>query len=409
MMTGETERYNTNGTANGGMGFIPGSQEDLLSPHDRERVEAAGEKFARALAAKANRERSKKELRKNSKKQPKKAGKKQPRKIEEQETDTLSCLAIMGTFIQEGAGKRTVDDQIKEACYDAFGYQAKPRRGIINVLLDSPGGSLDSAFNAVRYLTWYASELNIYVPNRAMSASTLLTLASNQVHMSAFGQLGPLDTQIRDPRNPSDTYISALDCYKSVDYVRDFGVSSAVKALSSLSEQAHGQVALQDMLETASRFAIGAITPMLKGVKALDFGGWGRSLSIGKKYAQTILENNEHLRNISDDGPPVNTKVQADEISEKLVYHFTHHLYPIDPYSARDMGLQVHIMDEKAYAPAAKIVRICRDKSFVGWLTPEERDQCRDRRSERAAKDGRRYIGGRSDLEPALAYSPPEY
>ena len=123
----------------------------------------------------------------------------------------------------------------------------------------------------VRFLTCYTRELNVHVPRRAKSASTLLALGANHIYLSQFGELGPLDTQIFDPRNPV-AYVSALDCYQSVDYVRMFGVSAMSKALRQLSADTGGQVTLKDLLGTASDFATGAIGPMLTGVRALISG-----------------------------------------------------------------------------------------------------------------------------------------
>ena len=45
------------------------------------------------------------------------------------------------------------------SCIDGFGYPGEQIE-TINILLDSPGGSLDSAFKIVRYLTCYARELH---------------------------------------------------------------------------------------------------------------------------------------------------------------------------------------------------------------------------------------------------------
>ena len=105
-----------------------------------------------------------------------------------------------------------------------------------------------------------------------------------------------------------------------------FGVSAMSKALRQLSADTGGQVTLKDLLGTASDFATGAIGPMLTGVRALDFGAWGRSLKIGERYAQILLEDNH-------------TRDEAGRIAERLVYSYTHHLFPIDYREACAIGL----------------------------------------------------------------------
>ena len=93
---------------------------------------------------------------------------------------------------------------VLSSCIRVFNYPDPKQcaKRTINLLLDSPGGSLDGAFRIVLYLHRYAKYLDVYVPRRAKSASTLIALSARTIYMSPFGELGPLDTQIHDPRDP---------------------------------------------------------------------------------------------------------------------------------------------------------------------------------------------------------------
>ena len=306
------------------------------------------------------------------------------------------CLVITGQFTPLVRTSRLAENQVMQACMDTFGYPdgKKPR---INVVLDSPGGSLDSAYKIVRYLTAYASELNVHVPRRAKSASTLLALGARRIYLSRFGELGPLDTQIFDPRNPV-AYVSALDCYQSVDYVRLFGVNTMSKALRQLSVDAGGQIPLQDLLGTASAFATGAVGPMLTGIRALDFGAWGRSLKIGERYAQILLEDNH-------------PKDEAARIAERLVYSYTHHLFPIDYREARDVGLPAEPMSEAAYHLGMDVVEKCKNKSFIGFVSQDERARTQEKeQGSKAGADGDAHPqagAGDQGAEGALGHEHP--
>lgn len=307
-----------------------------------------------------------------------------------------SCLAIIGEFLPASVPVPTADEQVRECLVDAFGYQQKQdaeRR--INVLLDSTGGSLDSAFKVVRYLTWYARELVIYIPGQAKSASTLLALGAQCIYLSPFGELGPLDAQIPDPRNPT-RFVSALDCYQSVDYVRKFGVETMSQALTRLGDDARSQIAFVDLLDAASTFGIGAIQPMLKGVRALDFGAWGRSLQIGEKYAQQVLSYNDGiLQNKGSQDLEVRSPRGGKEpdhatgISSRLVYDFPHHKYFMDYRELKGIGLEVKIMNERVYRAALQVLDLARNKSFIDFLSVPEakrRQEVRDRRGEEEGK-----------------------
>jgi len=276
------------------------------------------------------------------------------------------CLLLIGKLLGVGDLGDSTERRVQVACEKRFGFPKPQPEETINVILDSTGGPLDSAFRTVLYLSRYAESLNIYVPRKAKSASTLIAVGANQLFMSPFGELGPLDTQIRDPRNPTD-YISALDCYQSVDYVREFGFSTLSQALKQLAAVTQGKLLLTDSLNAAAQFAIGSITPMLSQTRSLDFGAWGRSLKMGEKYAQILISRAAQI-----------DQLKAEKIASRLVYGYTHHLFPIDITEARDMGLKPDEMSEEECESSVKIVETCTDNQvcieFVdGYEESEER------------------------------------
>ena len=282
----------------------------------------------------------------------------QRRKIQEQGrhfaelTDGGTCLVLVGRLIGVGDPGTSTERRVQAACQERFGFPKPEPEETINVILDSTGGPLDTAFRTALYLSRYAAHLNIFVPRRAKSASTLIAVAGSSLVMSPFGELGPLDTQIRDPRNPTD-YISALDCYQSVDYVREFGFSTLNQALKQLAAATQGKLLLTDSLTAAAQFAIGSITPMLSQTRSLDFGAWGRSLKMGQKYAQILISRAAEVE-----------QGRAEKIAERLVYGYTHHFFPIDMTEARDMGLNPQAMAEDVYQSTIEIVNTCNDNQI---------------------------------------------
>src|SRR5215469_1942880 len=259
------------------------------------------------------------------------------------------CLLLIGRILGDGAPGGSTEQRVQKSCQQRFGFPTPEPERTINVILDSTGGPLDSAFRTVLYLSRYAGKVNMYVPRRAKSASTLIAVGASKLFMSPFGELGPLDTQIRDPRNPTD-YISALDCYQSVDYVREFGFSTLSQALKQLATVTQGKLLLTDSLNAAAQFAIGSINPMLSQTRSLDFGAWGRSLKMGERYAQVLLSRAGQIE-----------QGKAERIASRLVYGYTHHLFPIDINEATEMGLNPEEMSQEQYETSIQIVRTCED------------------------------------------------
>ncbi|MGE5288519.1 MAG: SDH family Clp fold serine proteinase [Micromonosporaceae bacterium] len=278
------------------------------------------------------------------------------------ETNGESCLVLAGRIIGRGDLGESTERRVQRRCEERFGFpKPSPPAEPINVILDSTGGPLDSAFKTILFLSRYTQNIHVYVPRKAKSASTLIAIGANKIVMSPFGELGPLDTQVRDPRNPTD-YMSALDLYQSVDYVRDFGFSTLSDVLKNLAFATQGRMSLASSVKTGAEYAIGSITPMLEQVNAIDFGGWGRSLKIGERYAQILLTRVD----------PVD-KAKAEKIARRLVYGYTHHLFPIDITEAKDMGLNAKEMSQAQYESASEIVSICRDDEvYVQFIDEHE-------------------------------------
>jgi hypothetical protein len=103
-------------------------------------------------------------------------------------------------------------------------------------------------------------------------------------------------------------------------------------------------------LSAAAQFAIGSITPMLSQTRSLDFGAWGRSLKMGEKYAQILIGRAAQIE-----------QSKANRIAERLVYGYTHHLFPIDIIEARDIGLSPEEMSKDEYECSVQIVTTCTD------------------------------------------------
>lgn len=255
-----------------------------------------------------------------------------------------ACLLLAGPLVsQVGNDEQSTEGAIARCCTARFGYPVEPFDGTIDLILDTFGGSLDSAFKTMLFLARFTKRLRVFVPRYAKSAGTLIAIGAHQLYMSPFAELGPLDTQIRDPRNPTDR-VSALDCYQSVDYVRGFGLTTLTRAFRALAQETRTLIPLSQLVHTSADFSIGSIAPILTQVNALDFGGWGRTLRIGERYAKALLSRAGY------------NESEAKEISYQLVYGYTHHPFPIDMNEASRIGLRPFTMTEELYTSALDIV-----------------------------------------------------
>lgn len=264
-----------------------------------------------------------------------------------------ACLLLAGPLQSEaGRDDHSTEGAVSRCCMARFRYPGDSSDRTIDLILDTFGGSLDSAFKTMLFVSRFAKRIRVFVPRRAKSAGTLIAIGANELYMSPFAELGPLDTQIRDPRNPTDR-VSALDCYQSVDYVRAFGLSTLSKSFRALAAETRTLIPLPQLVNTSADFSIGSISPILTQVNALDFGGWGRTLRIGEMYAQTLLSRADY------------SEEEAQAIAYQLVYGYTHHPFPIDTNEARRIGLRPFPMTEEMYQSALEIVTACAEPGVV--------------------------------------------
>ncbi len=72
----------------------------------------------------------------------------------------------------------------------------REKRGIITVILDTPGGVVEVVERMVTVLRSAYEKVTVIVPDRAMSAGTILALSADIIMMDHLSCLGPIDPQI---------------------------------------------------------------------------------------------------------------------------------------------------------------------------------------------------------------------
>lgn len=105
-----------------------------------------------------------------------------------------------------------VNNTIRKMCRDE-------NLDALDVLLDSPGGDIDSAYKISQMLKSYAEHVTVIVPFYAKSAATLIALGADRLQMCRGGELGPVDPQVRDP--DSGAMVPALSLKNAMDFINE--------------------------------------------------------------------------------------------------------------------------------------------------------------------------------------------
>jgi hypothetical protein len=102
----------------------------------------------------------------------------------------------------------------------AVEYRVKqgPRRRRLTVVLQTPGGYIETAERIANTLRKHYSWVSFMVPNQAMSAGTVLVMSGDEIWMNYFSTLGPIDPQVerRDGREGLIPALGYLAKYKEL-------------------------------------------------------------------------------------------------------------------------------------------------------------------------------------------------
>lgn len=182
--------------------------------------------------------------------------------------------------------------------------------GRLAVIVDSPGGDIDSAYNlACLFRRYGKGRLTYIVPRWAKSAATLLVCGGDSVMMTPAAELGPLDPQI--------PMINPLE--RRLERLSPLQIESTLALIRSEFEKGNKELA-QGLLQRLQF--------------PLTLGGFIKSLELGKQYTEKLLSS----RMLKDDPQT------AGEIARRLVEGYSAHRFCINIDEVRELGLTLEDM-----------------------------------------------------------------
>ena len=226
------------------------------------------------------------------------------RALEPLYNENCSCFSML-------LGEESIDsglvDKIYNRLQDQFGHENPT--GSLVVILDSPGGDIDAAYNLAQLFRRYAPEyLEFVVPRWAKSAATLLACSGDIISMTPVAELGPLDPQITQT-NPLEQRIerfSPLHIESTLALIRN--------------EFENGNINLANGLLQRLQFP-------------LTLGSFQQSLELGEQYVEKLLST----RMFTDD----DDHDKAKGVATRLTRGYADHGFCINILEAQELGLKV--------------------------------------------------------------------
>jgi ClpP class serine protease len=103
----------------------------------------------------------------------------------------------------------------------------------IDIVLHTPGGLVLAALQIARAIHKHEGKVTAFVPHYAMSGGTLIALAADEIVMSEYAVLGPVDPQLG--QYPAASILKAV-AKKSLDRIKDETLILADQAEKSVSQ-----------------------------------------------------------------------------------------------------------------------------------------------------------------------------
>jgi ClpP class serine protease len=88
----------------------------------------------------------------------------------------------------------------------------------LDVVLHTPGGLVLAALQIARAIHEHKAKVTVFVPHYAMSGGTLIALAADEIIMSEYAVLGPIDPQLG--QSPAASLIRVVE-QKPIDRIND--------------------------------------------------------------------------------------------------------------------------------------------------------------------------------------------
>lgn len=191
----------------------------------------------------------------------------------------------------------------------------------IDFYLYSRGGNLETPWPIISMLRQYCRNLNVLIPFKAFSATTLMALGSDKIYMSRKGELGPIDPQMIEQQQgkgppgtgPTQRPMSTEDVSSYVSFIKDKVGITDQNALAALTKS---------LADTLTPTTLGQVNRVHSHIR-----------TVARKMLSLVK--------------PSFTTTRIQEIIESLTEKTYIHGHSIGKEEAKQMSLQVVDMDEK--------------------------------------------------------------
>ena len=193
------------------------------------------------------------------------------------------------------------------------------RRANLMLMLTTRGGSPDAAYRMARCLQKYYDNLMLYIYGRCKSAGTLVCLVADELILSDYGEIGPLDIQL-DKKDELFENTSGLNITQAISSLHERTLALFRDVLIDLRSGSRSQISTKLAAQIATNISTGVFAKIYEQIDPAQLGSIERSINIALDYGKRLKNRNV-----------------KENTLDKLVTGYSSHSFVIDIKEANDL------------------------------------------------------------------------
>ncbi|MBO5442196.1 MAG: serine dehydrogenasease [Alphaproteobacteria bacterium] len=165
--------------------------------------------------------------------------------------------------------------------------KATKSKETLSFIITTTGGSAEAAAKMVEILRYHYKNINIFIPEYAMSAGTILALSGDNICMDYYSSLGPVDPQVPVRKDGSIQYVPALGYLEQAELLIKKSLNNTISPVeyAMLRDM---DLAMLKLYEQAKNLSIQLIKDWLVKYKFKD---WTTHQSNSEKKGQPVTKD----------------------------------------------------------------------------------------------------------------------
>lgn len=163
------------------------------------------------------------------------------------------------------------------------------------LILVTNGGDPHSAYKIGRYIQSCYKKFSILVSGYCKSAGTMLATAANELIFTPYGELGPLDVQMRkeDKMLSMESGLNISEAFRAIENRAKDTYHEIIGGILAASD---GVVSIRTALHAASEMVSSLYGPIFSQINPEEVGSRLRAMRIGEDYIKRLNSKWENLK-----------------------------------------------------------------------------------------------------------------